>query len=292
MKINYKKIASALPIIGAILLMIIIRLIPEKYSLDFLLISIVLLCSIGIYLYASKTHYKTLLRVFAVYIFINFLIFPLLYLSLLKVNPESFKIENSISKSEQTISITDLENSYSPKNLKSNLLVVNSLLEETGAELDVNISVLNNGNTIKTKLYLLSKDCHSVKARRPMYKACLNICDFAGNKITSILDKNEGCLLNPKQVTVREFINLEKDKINKRIKQFDKEHKEITEKGNYWTYNQLLSYSINTFSTGNFIPISKLANILFYLHFFIGNGILLTILIAFIQKTLEKGKET
>lgn len=272
--------------------MIIIKLIPEKYSLDLLLISIVLLCSTGIYLYASKTRYKILLRVFAVYIFINFLIFPLLYLSLLKANPESFKIENSISKSEQTISISDLENSYSPKNLKSNLLVINTLLEETGAELDVNISVLNNGNNIRTKLYSLSKDCHSVSSRRPMFKACLNICDFTGNKIASILDKNEGCLLNPKEVTVREFINLEKNKINKRIKQFDKEHKEIKEDYNYWTYNQLLPYSINTFSTGNIIPLSKLANYLFYLHFFIGNGILLTVLIAFIQKTLEKGKET
>jgi len=289
---NYKKILSLLPILGAIIIMVIIRLIPEKYSLDLFMIFIVILCSISTFLYANKTRYKILLKVFAVYIFINFLIFPLLYLALLRINPESFKIENSISKSEQNISLIDLENNYSPVKLQSNLLVINNVLEESGTELDVNISILNMGNLIKTKLYSLSKDCHSVRAQRPMYKACLHIYDLVGNKIVSILDKNEGCLLSPSEITVREYISREKDKINKQINQFDQEHKEITLNNNFWTYSQLLPYSINTFSTGNFVPLSKLANILFYLHFFIGNGILLTLLIAFIQKTLEKVKET
>jgi len=289
---NYKKILSLLPILGAIIIMVIIRLIPEKYSVDLFMIFIVILCSISIFLYANKTRYKILLKVFAVYIFINFLIFPLFYLALLRINPVSFKIENSISNSEQNISLIDLENNYSPVKLQSKLLVINNVLEESGTELDVNISILNMGNLIQNKQYSLSKDCNSVRAQRPTYKACLHIYDLVGHKIVSILDRNGGCLLTPSEISVREYISIEKDKINKQIKQFDKEHKEITLNNNFWTYSQLLPYSINTFSTGNFVPLSKLANILFYLHFFIGNGILLTLLIAFIQKTLEKVKET
>lgn len=271
--------------------MVLVKLVP-KYSLDILLTTIIILICLGIFFYAKRTNYKILLKVLSIYIFVNFLIFPFLYLITIKFDSNSFKIENDISKNEKRNSITELKSQYEPVDLVKSIDVIKELELENSVKLENHVSFLNDGGIIVTQSFLLSKDCIPIRAHRPMYKGIIKICNKQGLELASILDEHEGCELSGHNQTIRTYLYTKKQDLVVRLKDYSNEERNITTKDDFWSYHQIITYSANVFSTSNLVPISRMANIIYYLHFFIGNGILLTILIAFIQKTLEKTKET
>lgn len=269
-----------------------ITIILPKYSLDILLALMITLISVGIYFYAKKTNYKVLLKIVACYIVINFLVFPLLYLATLKFDANSFKVENAIVENEKNSSLTELKDIYNPSELKEAMQTLKLLEEEGSEKLSGKIAELNKGNIIETDAYLLSKDCVPVKWQRPMYKAVIKVCNKDGVQLASILEPLEGCKLSGNNTSIRSYLNLRKTQISERLDEYSRGEKDILKNNDFWSYHQIVTYTANAFSTSNLTPISRIANIIYYLHFFIGYSLLLTILISFVQKTIEKSKET
>lgn len=277
-----------LPAIIAFISVITTTLSPIGYDWDAVLIMTFILISIFVYLYAESSKYKWILKLLSIYIFINTIIFPLSYLLLLKSNPISFKVENQILNYEKGNSLSELNTNYNPQTLKKTISVVKEILEDTSKVLSQNISEINNGNIVFCGSYVISKDCASKVSTRPMYVGRINICNQKGENAAILIDKNEGCKLSYSDQSIRHYLSLKKNHLDNRLKDFVKERKTIEDDNNYWTYRQLLPYTISIFSTGNLTPISKIANLLFQAHKFFSNILMLTLLISLVQKEFGK----
>lgn len=291
LKMNFNRIKRHWPGILGVVFTIIVLILP-KYSLDILLALIITLVCLGIYFYASKTNHKLLLKIVAFYILINFLVFPLLYLVTLKFDSNSFKIENTIANNEKISSLTELKSIYNPSELKESIRILKLLELEKSDKLNQKIAKLNNGDLIETNAYFLTKDCVPVESQRPMYSAVIKICNKKGVQLASIFDIHEGCMLSGNNTSIRSYLHSKKNKLSQRLKEYSHGEKDILKNNNFWSFHQIVTYSANAFSTSNLTPISRTANIIYYLHFFIGYSLLLTILISIVQKTIEKTKET
>jgi hypothetical protein len=277
-----------IPILFFVLL--IINFFPN-YSIDLLLFVIFGAIGIGAFIISTRTKHKLILRLTGIYIILNFLVFPLLYLSLIKFSKDSFEFDNFVFSSEKSYSITELSDYYSIKKLNKESEVIKLLLFQNSSKLDSTLNFLNNGNVVVLDKYILNKNCVPVQFDRPMYKAILNICDLEGNRIGFIENKEEGCYLTESNQTIKVFLEQRLVVLNDRKVEYNSKASDIVEKNNIWKYRQLLPYTLNIFTTDNMIPKSKMANIIFFFHQTIVATVIISIIIGIIQNYLTKDKD-
>lgn len=265
-------------------------LIFNKYAIDILLFSSILILSCGIFYLSFKSKHKILLKIVALYIFCNFILFPFIYLALLKFDKKSFQVDSNIFASEKSAALEDIEDIYDPKTLRNNLIPLGALISDTSKIIDTSIQFLNDGNIISLTNFILSKGCIEVPFDRPMYKGTFNICAKNGHQITFLKDEDEGCNLGDGKESIRKYLVKSRDKISKMLQNFDSESRKIILKNDIWTYKQILPYSINIFSTSNMTPKGRVANIVFHFHQFFVATILIGLLVSFFQISVSYKK--
>ena len=269
-------------IIGAI--SFIILLVFPSYSIDVFVICIFLLVSVGFYALSSRPKYKLACRLAALYVLLNFIIFPIIYLIILKGKSDSFQFDNFILASEKDNSISEIKEYYNLEQINKDVILIDKLLKDSSKNLETKIEFLNQGNIVILNQYYLAKNCIPVTARRrPIYKATLNICGRNGMKLGELLNKRGGCVLSNSKNTIKNYLIDYLIESQNMLKEFNLEKRKITELNDPWTYRQLLPYSVNIFSTSNMVPKSKQANIVFFLHQLIVGTLIISLLIGIIQ---------
>ena len=88
---------------------------------------------------------------------------------------------------------------------------------------------------------------------------------------------------NFNSISLRKLLFQLKDSYVRQINNFKKDTARVIERNDIWTYRKILSYSINIFFTGNMVPKTKLANVIFFLHELITVTFLLGITVGLAQ---------
>jgi hypothetical protein len=83
----------------------ILTVVFPKHAIDILILSFLIIVSIGLFFLSKKSKHKNFLRILGVYIFSNFVVFPCIYLFALKSNSNSFQFDATIFSSEKESSL-------------------------------------------------------------------------------------------------------------------------------------------------------------------------------------------
>ncbi len=252
---------------GIIFLIIVLVSILSHFFQDFIYVFILLSISVLIFLYSFRERYSLFLRYTSIFVFLHFIVFPLIYVFLIKQNPESFEFSKQIYKNEKDFSISNINSIYSPKEIKKQLKVINNLLDDNSSKLDTTFKYINKGNILITPKFILSKNSiRDLRFNRPASRVVLNVTNLKGIQLAEIYSNQEGHSFYDSNKKIRNFLIERKKKLTIKLNEFQKDFKSIVENKNIWSYRQILSYSINIFFTDNMIPKTRTANILYFFH--------------------------
>lgn len=249
------------------------------YSLDYGIAIFILLISLILYQKSAVVKYKLLLRGLSLFLFLHFFFFPLIYIVILKNDPKSFSFDKDIFNSEKDNSFEEITSKYNPIDMQKNVVSIKSVLNTNSPSLDSALSFLNSGNLVSAGQFIISKNCIPVKAHRPMYRVTFTICSTDGKFITQIIE-SEGCNFYDASRTIKNYLQEKEIYLNTKLVAYNNDKKRIYEVEDIWSYRQILSYSINIFSTSNMSPKSRIANITFFIHQFIVYFFILGLLVS------------
>ena len=250
------------------------------YILDFLVILLFLYVSRRLWVYSGRksSQGKLFFRTISLFFIIHLILFPVLYTLIINMNPKSISInENIITKEREeklkisyktqkriqrkidfeksSISKNSIRKNYASRLLRSNKSLLDSLIWK---EIDDNRVIFLDSHIIRayTQYKIIPED--------DVYKV-VEVYNLDGEKITELTTFSEKELLS--EILFDCIIESNKD-----LKELESEKKNMQEeiktiKSNaFWSYRQILPYTLNILFTSNFNPISSLANIVNAIH--------------------------
>ncbi|RSC93326.1 hypothetical protein [Tenacibaculum singaporense] len=219
---------------------------------------------------------------------IHFIVFPKVYVYILKNNPQSFKFDEYIQNNEKEISLKEVVKEYSPEELVSQKSLVDSIIELDEGQLKKKLEYLRGGNILKIDDFQFYIDIEEREllpgqdSDELVLRFDLKICNKEGILITSIND-NYGSEVNYKN-TVKSFLRNISNDLKYSLENYKTIRMQIEERNIFWTYDKILPYSINIFNTSNINPKSRLANNIVFLHQIL-LGIIGVVILFFITLT-------
>ncbi len=218
--------------------------------------------------------YKNLVIVFTLLVFIHLIVFPCIYLNFLSKEPNSFEFDSYIAKSEKEISLNKIVEFYSPDELLSKINLIDSVLIDDFGSLDVKLKQLISRDIVATNKYSFFVDLDTSyetlgPGREPEINLSFDfiICDSNGKYIDEIERDFSNSLSGDN--SIKSFLNLRKDKYLYSFNNYIKVRKRIEQNDIYWTYDNLLPYSVNIFNTSNINPKTRIANYTVGFHKFL-----------------------
>ncbi|PHO00747.1 hypothetical protein CSC82_27180 [Rhodobacteraceae bacterium 4F10] len=276
-----------------IVLLSTIALILSHFFQDFIYIFTLSFICFFIYTLSFKYKIKTFLRLLSVFLFLHLIIFPLIYVLILKYDSSSFEFDSTIFKNEKENSITNIKEKYNSEKTKHYLESIDLVLNENSPKLNQKLEFLNKGNILITKNYLISKNCNDdFSFNHPVSVVSINISDLNGTLISSVSSNSEGCTFSNSELNVKNYLIERKEKLSKKYLNYQSVYTEIVKNNRIWSYRQILPYSLNIFFTGNITPKSKLTNIVFFVHQIIVFVFLLSILVNQLPLTKNEKSES
>ncbi|MFT6966581.1 MAG: hypothetical protein ACJAT1_001801 [Marivirga sp.] len=236
-------------------------------SMDIFITLIMLSASTFLFFFALKSKYHLLLKTLSLFVLFHFIIFPYLYVVLIKIDSKAFRIDTEIQKNELIIAEQELSEKYQLMILSKGEVVTMQLLDSKSAYLDSSFNYLNNDNILSIDTFLLHKSTIYKNMGRPSAGfSTLSICDSKGINIVNLTGDNGNKISD--DLTLKEFLNLQLETIKKTNNKLAVDKDKIEEK-DIWSYRRILAYSINIFETDNLKPKTKSANIIFFIHKFL-----------------------
>lgn len=249
-------------------------------------------CFCLIFLSLSKStflhRYKRNIWTLIFFLLIHFIVFPKIYVSILKNDPKSFKFDEYIEENEKEISIKQVVEEFSPIQLESKINLIDSILAINNDQLKTELEYLIAGNIFKIdsfQLYINIIEHESLPSQDlddVVFMFDLKICNNEGEFLTSI-SNNYGSEVNYNN-TVKYFLTNKSNDLRFTLKNYQGIRKQIEEENIFWTYDKILPYSINIFNVSNINPKSRLANKAVWIHQTL-LGIIGIIILLFIRIT-------
>lgn len=231
---------------------------------DFLISFMILFVSYSLFFFSISTKYSKLMKSVSLLIFFHFIIFPWLYVILIKNYPKSFKIDSDINEVELVNANNDLHQKLNPIKLSVSDSILESITESFETCLDSTFKFINSDNILYIENYSLHKSLHWEKGPPPTRNASLVICDNDGGSILKIDAHNSGGNL-PEDVSIRFFLTEKRKEYCDLITEYKSRLNKI-KSNDVWYYSNVLPYTINVFDSPNFKPISKISNFLMFAH--------------------------
>ncbi len=257
---------------------------------DFLVTFIILMISIFLFVYSYGSKFKFLLRTFSVFIFLHLIFFPWLYVSIIKIDSNSFKIDSEIESNEISQFEKEITKKFNPDGLINDQQIITKILSSHNSYLDSTFNSINNNNVLYLDSFILHKTAFHRKMHRPSGGfASIAICDIKGNNLTNIIGYEEN-LDFPLDITIGEYLSKRSTSIQKDYQKFNTENLKKQSKET-WNYRRLLSYSINIFDTDNFNPKRRLSNGIYFVHKFIVVVLIFGLIGAAFYDMLKKKNE-
>lgn len=255
-------------------------------SIDIFITLIMFSVSTFLFLFALKSKYDLLLKTLSFFILFHFIVFPYLYVVLIKIDSKAFHVDSEIEKNELIIAEHELNEKYEMMILSKGEEVAMRLLDSKNTYLDSSFNYLNNDNILSVDTFLLHKSTIYKNMGHPSAGfSTLSICDNKGINIVNLTGGYGNKISD--DLTLKEFLNHQLETIRKTNNKFEADKYKIKEK-DIWSYRRILAYSINIFETDNLKPKTKSANIIFFIHkFFVAIFILGIIGTSFYEFLIE-----
>lgn len=228
----------------------------------------------------KKPQIKLLFRAISLFIFLHLILFPVVYSVIINKNTQSIRIDENIFLYEKERKLLDAkriekEINSNPNNKKERK-IINKLLDKNNEKLK---NIAWNEVDKKQMVFLDSKilTCETVYRMRPgdrVMKA-ISIYDDSGQKLIKLNSLSEKNNLSSIFLDYLTELDSKKNEIAAEIKNI--------ESNTFWTYRQILPYTINILFTDNFNPKSKSANIIYFIHNILVVGFLLAFIVSFFQ---------
>lgn len=262
----------------------------EFFSTIFLILFILSFCA---YLYRISKYEKYQKSKYAIsclsiMLTLHLVVFPFLYVLMLKNDPASFEFKTAIHDNRKQSVLNELidDSKNIPYNIKylenlklSNYTALNKQLKEfkklifTESSIiytDFNFTIPNRSHDLTATIYIFDK---KGVLKKKLYKGGSQI-GLDSTKFGSV---------------ITEDINYLKNELK-----YYKVKKAELDKNNFWTYATLLPYSISSIFTGNISPLTPMANILYTFHYIIiyciGIGVFLHFLIINLESIIRNRK--
>lgn len=250
----------------------------EKYTYDIMIITIFIALSVGIFLISKKTKFSILLKLISFFIFFHFIFFPFIYVYLLNTNTNNIKIEKDVLNSEISNSYSNLDEIYG-KSLSEKHKIIDDILKTEKKFLETKIdSIKLNQMFILNKYIIIYNYGYKFKERDPY--VIFHLYNKKGIYISQI-DDIKADFLNVNsvfKVALKETKNLQKLK-TREIEQ--------VKNNQFWSYKNVLPYSINIFYTSNLVPKSRISNVIYFIHNTFVFITLMSLIIGFLQSYIS-----
>ncbi|WP_299440100.1 hypothetical protein [uncultured Aquimarina sp.] len=267
---------------------ILVFFIHINYYEDIIPIYFIFLGCLFIWGISIKSKYELIIKLISICLFLHLTVFPCLYLWVIKKDINSIVIDPEISAMEKERSILSLYTKYKPTELVKRTELCKKIIEEKSSYLDSSISALGNNILFFNELMIHKTDSvffGSINSGTQIIHK-IAVCDSAGKLISLFPFKEE----EEEDMKFYSFFNYQISNQTEINNEFKNEQISIEKDNNYWTYSKILSYSFSTFFTGNLKPKSRIANIIYGLHFISVFLVLLSVIVRLFATQLSEKK--
>ncbi|MRX70255.1 hypothetical protein SAMN06265349_101743 [Flavobacterium resistens] len=255
----------------------------EEYIFDIMIIIVfVALAGAFIYLYLIKKNILYLL--ISIFVFFHFVVFPFCYTFLLNSNPNNLKIEQDILQSEKSNQYLLVRKIYGKSNIVKQR-VLNDLIKNEKDFINLTQEKISENQMFILSNYIVISTFRTIDRggkHPPEPINCFNIYKKNGSFLLSVNADID--YINLKNLLISEIANLKDLEVRK-----NKAIDEINS-NKFWSYKNVLPYSMNIFITSNLVPKSKIANTIFFIHNIFIFSFLLTMIISYVH-TIITNKE-
>lgn len=237
----------------------------------------------------SKHENKLLIRVVSLFILVHLIIFPIIYVVIINNDINSIEIDNRILSYEKEVKLKDLKSNYKTYDLKNQIRIIDDILKteidkikkaefswEDEVELGENVMV----GFMYLKNYTLTIQTRYREITIDPFGQFVMIYPNEGYKTFEINTQDFDKEL---ENILRDYLNELKGKYKEMSNKLDN-----IQSNKFWTYKQILPYTVNILFTDNFKPKSKLSNVVHFIHNIIVVCFLLGLIVSLSQNYLTK----
>jgi len=256
----------------------------EKYAYDTMILVIFITLSVGLFIVSKNAKHSILLKLSSIFIFFHFILFPFIYVYLLNTNPNNIRIEKDVLNSEIISSYNNIDDIYGKSLLEKKSLITNLLqTDKDFLKILVDSLKLNQLFLLKNNIAVLNYKLWE-KSKHPIYYETFYFYNKKGEYIADIKVEDEN-VININDLLKKELKNV------KELQSLKKQEIEEIKAHKFWSYKNILPYSINIIYTSNFVPKSKISNFVYFIHNTFVYAIVLSLIIGFLQNFISNKKD-
>ncbi len=228
---------------------------------------------------------KLLLRTISLFIVLHMILFPIVYVFMINQNTDSIQINENINAYERETKLQEAKNIAkeidSISNSKNKKLIIGAILDSNQKYLEtVDWISIDNDRIIFLESNLIRGYTQYRTIPSDVVHRVVTIYDSKGEKLLEFQTRSEEEKLSEVLVDYLQELDAEKNDINKRI--------ETIQANAFWSYRQILPYTLNILFTDNFNPQSRTANFVNFLHNILVLGFILNFIMNMFQYYLLK----
>jgi hypothetical protein len=194
-------------------------------------------------------------------------VFPLIYLSILKINQNSFEFANTIANFEKKEALLELNQDFQTTELIKTDSLLNYILNVKTSVLDSSLDFLENRNFVLVGNIAASAVNELLPpGTDPLSR--IRISDKTGT-ILKEFSFSYSAKTRMSSILIRNVLTKIKSDNKVDINKFNITEYNIKVKSDIWSYRKIVIYTLNVFFTSNMVPVSRTANIFFFIHHFV-----------------------
>ncbi|GFD72578.1 hypothetical protein KUL113_19980 [Tenacibaculum sp. KUL113] len=226
----------------------------------------------------------------SLFILIHIVIFPIIYVLIINNDPSSIEIDNKILSFEKEAKLKDLELSYNKKDIENQIFVIEDIIASSSELLkEEDIFWLDDYYTFDE-----DEPDNFITTKKSM------LYFYERSKETPAIPFGKFIRINSKNKNFKEFelkgdfnmtaIEILKKRLNelKQLKYKRFNQLNIIKSNKFWSYKEVLPYTINILFTDSFKPKRKGAQIIHFLHNIIVAVFILGFIVSLLQNNLTK----
>ncbi|MDY0780826.1 hypothetical protein [Tenacibaculum sp. IB213877] len=231
-----------------------------------------------------------LFKMISLFILIHVVIFPIIYILIINNDPTSIEIDNKILSLEKEAKLKGLESEYNIKDIEYQEFIIEDILKsETELLIESNIYWSDNNETFdedEPDNFIITKN-----STLYFYEKYREAPKDPYGRFIVINPKNE----DYKKIELKSGFNVKAiDILRKKLEELKLLKKQrftqlnIINSNKFWSYKEVLPYTINILFTDSFKPNNRTSQIVHFLHNIIVLVFLLSLIVSLLQSYITK----
>jgi hypothetical protein len=231
-----------------------------------------------------------LFKMISLFILIHIVIFPIIYVLIINNDPSSIKIDNKILSFEKEAKLKDLELSYNKKDIENQIFVIEDIIASSSgllkeediiwADYDEIFDDEDHINFLTLEKYTLYFHYRFKETPSTPFGNFIDI--NPKNKNYKAFELNGGFDMSAIEILKKELNKF------KSLKEENFNELNIIKSNKFWSYKEVLPYTINILFTDSFKPKRRVSQVVHFLHNMIVAVFILGFIVSLLQNNLTK----